>query len=1135
MDQHGQPVRFPGIPRETSSRSSGEPRPPAPAGMDRRHFMLLGGTVVGGLGVAFTTGPAALAQTTAAPSGPQDSQLKPDSLQASAMTDPLGIDVTPALSWKLSAGVTRAPDGQAGPAQSAYQIQVASDPSLLRGEGRPDLWDSGMVPSSRNYQALYGGKAVPSRTRVAWRVRAWDERGDLGAWSEPACWETGLLRPADWTAHWIGNADWETPHPLSVSLSAPQTARYVRLTVTDLGRPAAPLYSAAFQPRLQLAEFALYNSSSPAVDLARGAAVTVSESDTVAGQWAPEYLTDGKITSATAPYGYQSTVHPDTDVSDQPIVLTLDLDTAATFDQAVIYQRWDAPSQWGITPDYPRSFTIAVADSPGGPFTTVASVKKDDKPYPPSSLHAAPAGLPLFARQFTAARREPVRRARLYVSCAGIHISTVNGKPATANVLEPPVSDVLDEVEYATYDVTSLIQPGRNSIGVELGTGTWDIFNTPAFPDRYIKATAGFGPPRLIAQLEIEYESGATQTVATDGTWLTSLGPTTFSNWYGGEDFDARRMQQGWNEPGTDLSAWTAAVQTAPPAPGTTLTGRLAPGIQIVETDQARAVTNPAPGVYVVDYGINAAGWQELTFNVPAGTVVTMRPAEKLKSDGTIDQSTTGSPIYDSYTSAGAPGEVWHPRFMYHGLRYLQVEGMPQAPAAMDARRHILRAANPESATFTCSDDLLNSIHTIINRAVQSNMFSTLTDCPHREKLGWLDDTGLIFDVAARNYDVAALYRKIVRDITEAQSPGGLVPTTAPELALFAGGFRDDPNWGGTVILAPWQMYRTYGDFETLRATYPAMCAYLRYLQTQAAGNLLDYGLGDWITLNSATPAGVTASYAYKRLASLLARIAALLGSRSDAATYSALADDITSAFNTQYYDAANATYGPGTQACNALALDAGFVPASTRRAVLNTLVSSISGNGNHLDVGEIGLPAVLRVLAGAGRHDVIYDIATQTTYPSYGYQVVTGSTSLGEDWGGMGTSGSQNHWMLGALDAWFTEGLGGIRQAGDSVAFQRLVIAPAVVGTLTSVQASYSGPQGRIATSWRRQDAALALEVTIPPNTTATVMLPLGPAGGRSAQVSATKGAVAAGNDGTTVTWNVGPGDWRFSAVSGS
>jgi alpha-L-rhamnosidase len=445
----------------------------------------------------------------------------------------------------------------------------------------------------------------------------------------------------------------------------------------------------------------------------------------------------------------------------------------------------------------------------------------------------------------------------------------------------------------------------------------------------------------------------------------------------------------------------------------------------------------------------------------------------------------------------------------------------------------VLRAANAESASFSCSDDLLNAIHTIINRAVQSNMFSTLTDCPHREKLGWLDDIGLIFDVAARNYDVAAMYRKIVRDMSEAQSADGLVPTTAPELSLFAGAFRDDANWGGSIILAPWQMYRTYGDLQTVRDYYPAMRKYMGYLATQATGYLLDDGLGDWITLNTTTPVGVTASYAYMRLATVIAEIATLLGEKSDAAAYQALSGNISVAFNAMYYNASAASYSSGSQACNALALDAGFVPAGDQDAVLDTLITTIRAAGNHLDVGEIALPAVFRVLAQAGRHDVIHDIATLTTSPSYGYQVKSGSTSLAEDWGGMGTSGSQNHWMLGALDSWFTAGLGGIEQSPDSIAFTDLEIAPAVVGSLTSVSASYQSPQGRIATSWQVVGNSITLDVEIPANTTATVTLPLAPAGGSGARLSATDGAEPVGDDGTTAVWRIGPGDWTFRAAA--
>lgn len=1107
-----------------------QPDAPRGEGTSRRQLLVLGGGTLGALGLGTLGIPrAAAAEPQAAPAAAR--RATPVKLRTAAMTDPLGIDVArPTLSWQLGL-----PDGGTSTAeplrQQAYQVQVATSETAF-DHGRPDLWDSGRVSSARTLAIPYGGAPVPARTRAYWRVRTWDSESGASAWSTPAWWETGLLTEKDWSARWIGNADWERPYGITAPLTAPRTARYVRITVSDLGRPASAIGDAQnWKPQLQISEISVQDSTRPGADLALGAAVTASDSLTVPGQWAPEHLTDGKLTSTTAPYGYQSSVRADTDISADPVVLTLDLGAPENFDSVVVYQRWDAPSQWGITPDYPRTFTVAVADDPAGPFTTVASVKKDDKPYPPSSMHDAPAALPLFAREFTVDGQ--VARARLYISAAGIHAATVNGEAATSAVLEPPNTNVLKEVPYATYDVTTLMRTGRNVVGVEIGNGMWDVFNTLENPGRYIKAQAGYGAPKLIAQLEITYADGRRDTLGTDEEWLTTLGPTTFSNWYGGEDFDARRVQAGWDHPDGDRGAWVPAATTGPPAPGTRLVGRLAPPIEVVDVLPAVAVTSPADGVHVIDFGTNCAGWQQLRMSGPAGTSVKMLPAEKLKADGTVDQSTTGAPVYDTYVMAGSGDEVWQPRFVYHGLRYLQVQGLPQAPAPGDAKMLVLRTANAVSGGFTSSNTLLNSIHTIIERSVQSNMYSVLTDCPHREKLGWLDQTGLIFGVASRTYDIEAYARKIARDMVEAQTPDGLVPTTAPEFALFAGAYREDANWGGTIVLAPWEMYRTYGDTETLRALYPAMRRYLDYLAGRASGDLLDGGLGDWMAVDTTTPTGVTETYAYKRLATTMSRIATVLGQDGDARAYRAQASRIAAAFNSSYFDSGRNTYGSGSQACNALALDGGFVPAAAQAAVLGTLIDSIRAAGNHLQVGEVGLPAALRVLADAGRHDVIWDVATQTTYPSYGHMVVTGSTSLAESWGGMGTSASQNHWMLGALEEWFTAGLGGITQTPDSVAFSELAIAPAVVGDLTSVDASYETPQGRVTTSWQRTDTALSLTVRVPANTAATVAVPLAAVAGTRPVVSAPRPAVPVGRDGTSAVYRVGTGTWTFRVTS--
>lgn len=700
-----------------------------------------------------------------------------------------------------------------------------------------------------------------------------------------------------------------------------------------------------------------------------------------------------------------------------------------------------------------------------------------------------PAALPLLARQFDLGKG--VRQARLYITALGLYDATVNGRPVTRAVLEPPNTDYRERVVYSTYDVTRLLRTGANTIGVRLGNGTYNVRRNG---DRYSKYVGAQGPPKLLAQLEVTLADGRRVTVATGHTWRSTLGPTTFAQWYGGEDDDARREPTGWDRPGADLSAWRGAAVADDP--GIALTARSAPPIAPAGTRRTVKITEPKPGTYVFDLGENVAGWPVLRVNGPAGTTVTMRPGERLGADGLVDQGTMtaggnrGTPIYDRYTLSGRGTETWHPRFVYHGLRYLQVTGLPGTPRRDTVSAIVLRAANDKAGTFTSSDRLLDGIHTIIDRSVQGNMYSILTDCPDREKLGWLEETHLVQPTVTGGYDVEAYYRSLFTNMDGAQVDSGLIPDIAPEYVVFSGGVRDDPNWGSALILGAWQHYRTYGDTRPLAGHYPAMRRYLNYLTSKASGNLLDYGLGDWAATDQSTPVGIAATYGYYRSASALAHIAGVLGKTGDAAGYRKLAADIGDAFNAKYAD--GDTYGSGSQAGDAFALDMGVVPDGKRAAVLNHLVASITARGDHLTVGEIALPATFRMLSAAGRDDVIYRIARQVTAPSYGYQVVRGATALTEYWDGPTGYGSQDHFMLGALDSWFTTGLAGIRQTGGSVGYGSLEIAPSVVGNLTHASASYRTPRGTVASAWRRSGHTLRLTVAIPAGAPARVTVPL-------------------------------------------
>ncbi len=1042
-------------------------------------------------------------------------------LQADYLTDPVGIDdATPQLGWQLAGGedVT----------QSAYQIRAATS---QHGLGHPDLWDSGKVVSADSSGVPYAGSTLQSRERISWQVRMWDQTGKASAWSRPASWEMGLLSRSDWSASWISNPDWRNDrvHPATQDLPVAQDARYLRLNVTDINDTTVKPEDAVNDYRVELAEIGVVDKAAPTTDLALGAHVTTSDSVDVAGEWGPQYLTDGHLTTDVSPYGYRSAGRPQNtswDDLNAPVTITLDLGQVRHFDRLLLYPRSDVVSPFGQTPNFPKNFSVSVS-SDGTAFTQVLKVSKTLPP--PSTMHTAPPALPVFARQFQV--DQPVRSARLYITGVGIYDATIDGRPVSQAVLEPANADYRQQVVYSTYDVTGLLRRGANAIGAQLGNGTYDVYNTPDHPQRYQKLATDLGPPKMLAQLEITYANGREQTIATDSSWRTTLGNTTFSNWYGGEDYDARRLPSGWDAPTADLRAWQSATPTTPPAATTQLVAHDDPPITPVGVLHPVSITNRKTGVYVLDFGTNIAGWEQLRLDGPAGTQITVLPAEKLTPDGVADQRTfdqlgeSSGPVWDTVTLDGKGPLTWHPRFVYHGFRYLEVRGLASAPAADDASAIVLRTANASAGSFDSSDDLLNGIHRIIDRAVQGNMFSVLTDCPTREKLGWLEQANLVYGSVARNYDIAAYYRQFVRDMAQAQTTQGLIENIAPDYHRYGAG---DANWGGTFVLGPWLQYKTYGDVQILRQNYAAMQHYLGFLATRAIGFLLQGGdFGDWITTDSRTPKELIQTYAYHRIVSTMSQIATVLGKPADAQSYATLAGHIGDAVNAKYLDEADSTYSTGTQADDAFALDMGIVPANDKQAVLDHLIASIRAQGNHLTVGEIGLPAVLNALTAAGRDDVIYDLATQATAPSWGYQVVHGATSLGEDWNGPTTLSSQNHLMLGAIDEWFTAHLGGIDQAPGSVAFHDLQIKPSVLGTLDHVASSYQSVYGRISTAWTRTGVSLHLTVVIPGNSTATVYVPLAATGATNA--TAPRGATFLGNAGGYAKYQVGSGSWSF------
>ncbi len=713
--------------------------------------------------------------------------------------------------------------------------------------------------------------------------------------------------------------------------------------------------------------------------------------------------------------------------------------------------------------------------------------------------------LPVFRRDVTLPGK-PVR-AMLFISGLGQYEFRINGRDITPDVLAPGWTDYSKHILYDTYDVSSMLTSGANTLAVLLGNG---MYNALAVQGRYSKFSNSYGQPKLIAELHLTFADGTTQKVVSDSTWRTASGPITFSNTYGGEDFDARREHAGWDRANFDVTAWRAALVVA--SPGGALVPDQMPPIRVLEHYEPAAITHPRDGVTVYDLGQNFAGWPQLTLSGPAGASVRTLCGELLDKDGLVTQRSANAhasaPALFRYTlsGAGAP-ETWHPRFSYYGFRYVQVESSSPDVTVLSLSGDAIHQDDPLVGTFTSSNDLLERIHRLILNALRGNLVSILTDCPHREKLGWLEQTHLFAASLMANYDVEALYRKMGDDMADAQTASGLIPSIAPEVTKFldrkgnSTDFRDSPEWGSAVVLSPWAAYQAYGDPAPLRTHYSSMRRYVAFLEGKSKDHLLDYGLGDWYDIGPRPPGysqltskRLTATAIFYEDLSVLAKIAAVLDRPEDVKIYTQQAGAVRDAFNAALFHPESGTYDRGSQTASAMPLALGMVPTNARAAVLQSLVNDIEAHGYHVTAGDIGFHYVVRSLTDAGRSDVLAHMLALTTSPSYGYQLSQGATTLTEAWDANPDS-SQDHFMLGHAEEWFHRGLAGIdvdlsRPAGLQIRIAPYVSTPAT-DAIDHAAASLQSPIGMVASAWTRNRTHVTLTLSIPPNSSAVVELP--------------------------------------------
>lgn len=709
----------------------------------------------------------------------------------------------------------------------------------------------------------------------------------------------------------------------------------------------------------------------------------------------------------------------------------------------------------------------------------------------------APYKLPQLRREFTATK--PVKRAMAYICGLGQFEMFLNGEKVGDHFLDPAWTKFDKEAQYVAFDITGELRDGKNAVGVMLGNG---YYHTPH--GRYLKLLFSYGAPKMICKLQIEYADGTAQTVVSDDKWRASESPVTFSSIYGGEDYDASAVQPGWAEPGFDDRKWKKAVLTQ--GAGVKLIPQISEPLKVMERIPTVRRFRAANGNWVYDLGQNASGVVQLTVRAVTPQSIKLIPGELINDDSTVNQRASGAPFYHVYTARGdGSSETWHPQFTYYGFRYVEVEGAVPAgesnpgalPEVIDITGLHTRNSAAQVGTFACSDPLFNKIHTLIDWAVRSNMASVLTDCPHREKLGWLEVTHLMGGSIQYRYDISRLYAKQVNDMRTAQHANGMVPTIAPQYVTFSPDFIDTPEWGSAFVIIPWNLYEWYGDLAPLRDNYERMKRYVDYLGSRADNHIVAYGLGDWYDIGPDRPGyaqltsnGVTATAIYYQDVKILERVARLLGKEADVRKYAALASDIKRAFNEKFFDKKTLKYDRDSQTANSIALHMDLVEPQYKAVVRQNLIDDIRRRGNALTAGDVGYRYVLRALEENDASEVIYDMNSRYDVPGYGYQLAHGATCLTESWQAY-REVSNNHCMLGHLMEWLYSGLGGIRQSPGSAGYKEIVIRPQVVGDIHSAAVSFRSPYGLIRSEWSDSPQQYRQRVEIPANTTALVYLP--------------------------------------------
>jgi alpha-L-rhamnosidase len=1031
---------------------------------------------------------------------------KPVKLECESLVTPLGMDTAkPRLSWKMQ-------DSRSGARQTAYQIQVASKAELLAG-GKGDVWDSGRVESENSLGVTYGGPAFEPSKRYYWRVLVWDKDGKAGAPSEPSWWETGLLRQENWKAKWIGyeepelrhvresGAEWITNADGEVPKEADKTKHEFRFHF-DLMKPVrrGVLYATGQDSAGAWLNGKQVMEAAPLPPWRQMPWKTYAIRD-VSGE-----LRMGQNVLAVEVVHYLNAGGGGRRPSQTPMNAVLYVEatdgTVELFKSTVEGWRavlnasgnWQAPgfddSAWSGAKRYVAPTSGFESGELGNPWPTGA-VKS-------------------LRQTFEVAK--PVASARIYATALGAYQLSMNGRKVSDEILAPGWTDFRERVVYQTYDVTADIKSGKNAIGALLAPG-W--YSTPL---QWFRQGYNYGntPPALRAQLRIEYKDGSVDWIMTDEKWKADISPILFAEIYDGETYDARKVQASWNTTAFDDGKWKPAEMIQPKE--AQIEWQYFQPIRAEKALAPKKMTKPSPGAYIFDFEQNLSGVVHIRAQGAAGTDVKLRFAEVLNPDGTLyTENLRTAKATDHFILAGKGTEEFEPTFTFHGFRYVEVSGLKTEPRLEDIKAIPFHTDAPFTATLKTSSVMLNKLWSNILWGQRSNFVGVPTDCPQRdERLGWSADAQVFWRTATYNMDLTTFSRKFGTDLRGTQVGTDMYGIFAPGTNTPNPGYGT--GWSDAGVVIPWTSWIQTGDKQVVEENWAGMEKYLAAIQAANPDYLWkkNYGIpfADWLSPEGVTPVDLIATAYWAYDATLMSQMAHAMGKTDDERKYSELFEKIKAAFNQAYVHADGFVGGVPpppvfasgtakllsdkpveTQTGYVLALHMNLLPDSLRSVAAKRLVDRLEANQWRLGTGFLGTPYLLSALTDTGHADVAYRLLLNTEYPSWGYLVQHGATTMWERWNGDQMRGdpsmnSYNHYAYGAVADWIYRYAAGIDTVATDPGFHVIRLHPNFDKRLGGLDFSYESSYGTIHSEWSIAGSKAIWHLTIPAN--ATGRLPL-------------------------------------------